>query len=358
MNSNSIKDDLSRNVWCLMGLPVDAVSMEQALAMVDDSIARRKKIFLTTPNLNFVIGCQEDSKFRDSVIQSDLVVADGMPLIWVAKLLKIPIRERVSGSNMIEQLFAQKNALEKYKVFYFGGQEDVADRANENTEKKSEAAIGVGAISPGFVSVDAMSKPEYIQKINESEADILVVALGAKKGQDWIVKNLPELNVPIVSHLGAVVNFVAGTVSRSPGWMQKTGLEWLWRIKEENALFRRYWNDGIQFLVLLWRNVLPQLIGKKLPDNRDIFLSLSDGCLVVKGSLSAHTVAEFVAEVLRLLAGADLKTMDFSNCTYLDARGIGVLMMLRKHHPNLKILNASKPVGQIFRANNACYLLA
>jgi hypothetical protein len=62
--------------------------------------------------------------------------------------------------------------------------------------------------------------------------------------------------------------------------------------------------------------------------------------------------------VLRLLAGADLKTMDFSNCTYLDARGIGVLMMLRKHHPNLKILNASKPVGQIFRANNACYLLA
>jgi N-acetylglucosaminyldiphosphoundecaprenol N-acetyl-beta-D-mannosaminyltransferase len=140
--------------------------------------------------------------------------------------------------------------------------------------------------------------------------------------------------------------------------MQKTGLEWLWRIKEENALFRRYWNDGVQFLALLWRNVLPQLIGHKLPDDRSIFLSLSDGCLVVKGSLSTHTVAEFVAEALRLLAEGDLRTMDFSNCTYIDARGIGVLMMLRKHYPNLEILNTPASIGQIFRVNNASYLLA
>jgi N-acetylglucosaminyldiphosphoundecaprenol N-acetyl-beta-D-mannosaminyltransferase len=272
-------------------------------------------------------------------------------------LLGIPIRERVSGSNLVERLFDQKNSLEKYKIFYFGGQDDVADRANENTEKKSEAAVGVGAISPGFVSVDVMSKPEYIQKINESDADLLVVALGAKKGQDWIVKNLPDLTVPVVSHLGAVVNFVAGTVSRSPGWMQKTGLEWLWRIKEENTLLRRYWNDGLRFLVLLWRDVLPQLIRKKMPDDGNISLTLSGDCLLIKGALTVNTVSVFVTELLHCLTSPELRAIDLSSCKCLDARGIGALMMLRKHRPDLKILNASEGVERIFRENNASYLL-
>jgi N-acetylglucosaminyldiphosphoundecaprenol N-acetyl-beta-D-mannosaminyltransferase len=358
MKSNDLKDDLSRNVWCLMGLPIDAVSMDQALEIVNNAIAVEKKLFLTTPNLNFVVGCLSDPKFRDSVIRSDLVVADGMPLIWVARLLNIPIRERVSGSNMVERMFSRKGAPEKYKIFYFGGQDDVADQANRNTERLSNAAVGVGAIGPGFVSVEAMSTPEYIQKINTSGADVLVVALGAKKGQDWIVKNWTALNVPVVSHLGAVVNFVAGTVSRSPAWMQKTGLEWLWRIKEENALYRRYWSDGVQFLALLRKSIIPQMWGRKVLHDGEISVSLQNSSLYVKGPLSVNTVPGFVNQIIPLIAEVDLLEVNFSDCTGIDARGIGVLMMLHKHHPKLKITHAPRHVAQVFARNNAAYLVA
>jgi len=92
-----------------------------------------------------------------------------------------------------------------------------------------------------------------LQAINASQADFLVVALGAKKGQAWILHNLEHLQVPVVSHLGAVVNFVAGTVQRAPAAWQRAGLEWLWRIKEEPALFGRYWNDGLALFGLWWK---------------------------------------------------------------------------------------------------------
>jgi N-acetylglucosaminyldiphosphoundecaprenol N-acetyl-beta-D-mannosaminyltransferase len=103
-----------------------------------------------------------------------------------------------------------------------------------------------------------MSGDEYLAKINDSRADFLVVALGARKGQAWIERNRAQLQVPVVGHLGAVINHAAGTVHRAPKWMQKAGLEWLWRIREEPALWRRYLRDGMVFGWLVASCVLPQ----------------------------------------------------------------------------------------------------
>jgi N-acetylglucosaminyldiphosphoundecaprenol N-acetyl-beta-D-mannosaminyltransferase len=115
----------------------------------------------------------------------------------------------------------------------------------------------VGAYAPGFGTLADMSTPAIIERINASHADLLVVALGAKRGQAWIEQNLAALQAPLVSHLGAVVNFVAGTVSRAPAGVGRFGLEWLWRIKEEPALWRRYWTDGVALLHLLTTRALP-----------------------------------------------------------------------------------------------------
>ena len=117
--------------------------------------------------------------------------------------------------------------------------------------------VCVGFESPGYGSIVEMSSKSAIAKINASGADFLVVALGAAKGQAWIEHNLEALNVPVVSHLGAVINFVAGGVKRAPLWMQKSGLEWAWRIREEPELWRRYWFDGLGLVKLLIRSVAP-----------------------------------------------------------------------------------------------------
>lgn len=357
MKTNSLKDDLKRNVWCLMGLPVDSVTMPQTIDQIDAAIRSKRKLFLTTPNLNFVIGCQSDEKFRDSVIQSDLVIADGMPLIWIAKLLNIPMPERVSGSNVIEQLLKKSNIGRKYNIFYFGGQDNVAAIAEEKTAKISATAVGVGSISPGFVSTTEMSQPGYMEKINKAHTDILIVALGAKKGQEWIIKNLAQLEVPIISHLGAVVNFVAGTVKRSPVWMQKTGLEWIWRIKEEKTLYKRYWNDGIHFMKICAFNVLPQMLEKKQVESNQLIVCSDGGNLIIDGCLTVTTIDRAIDGICTLTEKWNPVAIDLKACQAIDSRGIGLILMLKKHYPAIKVIHATRPVAKRFEHHNAMFLI-
>lgn len=249
-----------RNVHYLLGLPFDAVTLEEAVSLIRRSIEHRTRCFISTPNLNFLIAAQKNAEFRNSVVRSDLSLADGAPIVWLSKLLGIPIEERVAGSDVFDAL--RNGEGEKIKVFFFGGPPGIAEQAASkiNTENKGMVCVGFG--SPGYGSVEDISGVETINKINKSGADFLVVALGAVKGQAWIEHNLSALNVPVVSHLGAVINFVAGSVRRAPVWMRRTGLEWLWRIREEPSLWRRYVFDGIHLVKLVVVRVLPTILRK------------------------------------------------------------------------------------------------
>ena len=187
--------------------------MRQTVESVRQSAVDKSPCFLSTPNLNFLIASQSDPDFRRSVINSHLSIADGMPLIWVARLLDIPLPARVAGSELIEMLRRRDFKPNKViNIFFFGGEDGVAEQACQviNTEKGGLACAGFH--SPGFGSISDMSVPAIIETINQSNADFIIVALGARKGQAWIEKNREMLSAPVISHLGAVVNFVAGNV--------------------------------------------------------------------------------------------------------------------------------------------------
>lgn len=248
----------TRKVY-VAGLPFDVVDKAEAVRRLCEAMRDRRRLFLSTPNLNFLVAAQTDEAFKASVLQSDMSVADGMPILWLARKQGTPLPERVAGSDLFEALRcgAGQSVLGRpVRVFFFGGLPGVADAACQVLD--AEFARGgsmqaVGALCPGFGGVEEMSGPQVLDLINDSGADFLVVALGAKKGQAWITHNLPHLQVPVVSHLGAVVNFVSGTVRRAPEIWQQLGLEWVWRIKEEPALIRRYWHDGVAFLGLWFK---------------------------------------------------------------------------------------------------------
>ena len=248
INQDLIKKYRFRQQWMLLGLPFDAVTLDQACDRVMTAIQERQRCFISTPNLNFVINAQRDPGFAKSVMLSDLNLADGMPLVWAAKWLNIPIPERVAGSTLFDELVKRADPSRPLRVFFFGGDTGVAEKAASVLNDRSEAVICCGYHDPGRGDVESMSTPEIIDKINASNADFLVVSLGAKKGQEWILNNLKHLEVPVVSHLGAVVNFVAGNVKRAPALWQKLGLEWLWRILEEPYLWKRYASDGVAAL--------------------------------------------------------------------------------------------------------------
>lgn len=299
--------------YSLMGLPFNAVSLNQAAEIVSKSIEQRTPCFLSTPNLNFTVMAQDDQDFYNSVIQSDLVVADGMPLIWVARLIGLPISERVAGSDLFAFLSEQPRE-KKIRVFFFGGETGIAEKAHHELNRTSPGMTSCGFYDPGFVTIEEMSTDSVIDHINACEPDFILVALGAKKGQRWIMHNRDKLTAPVISHLGAVINFVAGSVERAPAKWQRFGLEWLWRIKQEPKLYKRYLGDGLRFLKMLVTQTLPlvfyskRLINKTDTSNGEVLadtLPAQEKFIVsLKGSITSDRMND-LDNVLQLALSSD-----------------------------------------------------
>ena len=250
--------DLKRPVYMLLGLPIDAYSMQGAVRKIEQTIASDGSCVFSTPNLNFIAETSRDPLFRSHVLNCDMNLADGKPLIWLSKLLGLPIAEKVSGSDLFDAL--QDSKGEKIKIFFFGGPEGSAEIAAQKINAANKRFECVGYYYPGFRSVDEMSAPEVIDQINACKPHFLIVSLGAKKGHAWIERNKAQLQVNVVSHLGAVVNFVAGNVKRAPVFMQRAGLEWAYRIYQEPRLWVRYFNDLLTVLRILVTHVLPGVV--------------------------------------------------------------------------------------------------
>jgi N-acetylglucosaminyldiphosphoundecaprenol N-acetyl-beta-D-mannosaminyltransferase len=242
--------DFSRRVHALLGLPFDAVDLDGAAALVAQAIHHRSPCFLSTPNVNFVVETRIYDDFRHSVLHSDLSVADGMPIVWWARLLGVPLRQRVAGADLFERLKTWP-VPRPLGVYFFGGPPGVAAKASEALTAQGGSLRGVGGEGASFGPVAQMDLDGIVGRINASGADFVLVALGARKGQQWIEHTRDALAAPVVSHLGAVVNFTAAALRRAPPWTRRVGLEWAWRIVEEPTLWRRYARDARSLVRLL-----------------------------------------------------------------------------------------------------------
>ena len=358
-------DDLSREVYCILGMPVDAIGMHAALRRIESAAAAKAPFLISTPNLNFLVNSQLDPDFRESLILSDLCTADGMPIIWIAWLAGIPIKNRIAGSDIFDALKAEHSSAHPLKIFLFGGAEGVAAAASRALNGQPRGLHCVGSLYPGFCSVDEMSRDEIIDNINSSGADFLVASLGAQKGQLWLQRNHHRLSIPLRAHLGASINFQAGTVRRAPPIMRKFGLEWLWRIKEEPYLWRRYWNDGSVLLLLLFTRVLPLAFWtwwlqlKYERRGEDLIITQAYGHESVTVSLSgpanARNVDKAIPAFRKAIATKKRITLDFSNTRTIDARFLGLLLMLKKKLKStgatITFVGLSPGLQRIFRLN-------
>ena len=356
----------------LMGLPFDLATVDETCQEIIDAVASRKRLFLTTPNVNFVVACSRNAAFRNSVIDSDWVAVDGMPLVWLGRWLGLPIPERVAGSSVFERLQATppSGGRPKLRIYFFGGPPGAAGHAAARLNAGTAGMVCVGHASPGFGTIQGMSAPELIEEINAAHADFLVVALGAEKGQAWIQRNRDRLNVPVISHLGAVVNFAAGGLRRAPDRWQRVGLEWLWRIKEEPSLWRRYARDAWDLARLITTQVLPckwhQLVSQMRRPGPD-----KAGVHLARG---AHRVAlrlhgAWVGQNLTLLkvrfasvANERLPVhLDLSKLLDIDAQVSGVILLLLKQRRSqgreLRIDPVPESVRRLFQYHGIGYLL-
>jgi N-acetylglucosaminyldiphosphoundecaprenol N-acetyl-beta-D-mannosaminyltransferase len=208
---------ISDRTYWLLGLPFDAVDMEGAVRRIRSAATSRQRMVFVTPNVNFISLADGDAAFRQTILHSQLSLVDGMPLVWLGRQLGIPFPERVAGSSLLERL-ARERVAAPLRVYFFGGEPGASELAARHIQEFGPGLVAVGHCDPGFGSIDSMSTPAIRAQINGSGADLLILSLGAKKGHQWIARNQAGLDVPVITHLGAAVNFIAGTVRRAPAW--------------------------------------------------------------------------------------------------------------------------------------------
>ncbi|WP_084030875.1 WecB/TagA/CpsF family glycosyltransferase [Bradyrhizobium paxllaeri] len=363
----AIPSDLSRNVFGLLGIPVDALDFPSLLRSMELATNAGSPFLTSTPNVNFLVKSQINDTFRESMLLSDLCLADGMPLIWIAKLLRIPIQERIAGSDLFGRLKSANATSRRLRVFLLGGAEGLAAEVGARLNAEKGGLECVGVLNPGFGTIEEMSSPEIIDEINASNADLIAVFFGAEKAQAWLLHNHWRLEAPVRAQFGATINFEAGTVRRAPPILRSTGFEWLWRIKEEPYLWRRYWNDGKALFAMLVTSVLPLMLAERRTrsfNRLSIARSEDHGSvtIVLSGAAVAAHADAAIEQLQDALDSGKRMIVDVSNTQYIDARFFGVFLMVRKHLASrgqkLLFIGVSVGLRRIFRLNRFEFLLS
>ena len=245
----------------LFGVDIDMLSMAETVSIIQAWIAADETSckFVVTPNVDHIVKVQTDTGLQAAYSDASLIVTDGKPVVWAAKLLGVNIPGTVPGSDLVPAIFdnAQANKV-PLTVFLLGAMPGVAERAKAVIHAKWPLVKVVGTLSPpfGFDKQEADSK-SICAIVNASNADLLVLGLGAPKQEIWITRYAPLLTVNAALCVGATIDFLAGEKARAPMWMRKLGLEWLHRmLSEPKRLAKRYFVDAIVFPRLVfseWR---------------------------------------------------------------------------------------------------------
>ena len=239
---------------------IDDLSFEEAVDRImifaGEEEQERPRL-LVTPNADHIIKLEKDAEFAALYREADLITTDGTPLLWIADSFNCPIKERVTGSDLLPAV-CERAAKEGRSIFFFGASEEVIRMATEKLCEKFEGLKIKGGYAPPMrFENDPEEIERALERINAAEADILVVGLGSPKSEKFIQRNRERLKVKVALPIGAAIAFAAGNAKRAPEWMRRMGLEWFYRfLQEPGRLFKRYFVEDMQifFLALKYRN--------------------------------------------------------------------------------------------------------
>lgn len=241
----------------ILGTRFAQTNMEDTLRAIEKFIANGRRSQVCITNAYSLVLMQKDTEFKDITNSASLVVADGQPLVWISKLYGEPISERVAGADLVYE-FSRRSAKKRHKLFFLGSNSTTLKKMVENLKKIFPSLQIVGAYCPPFKKQFFERENEkMISLINKVKPDVLFVGLGAPKQERWIWEHKDELQVSVSIGVGAAFDFVAGTVKRAPEWMQKCGLEWLFRLYQEpKRLWKRYLIGNTIFIWLVLKEFL------------------------------------------------------------------------------------------------------
>ena len=312
----------------ILGVPVDNVSMDDVLHSIEQMILDGRFHQIATANVDFLINSVRDQELHEVLCRCDMVVPDGMPLVWASRWMGAPLQERVSGSDLVPRL-AELSSRRGYGIFLLGANDAVSEKAAEWMRSRFPGTNIVGRYSPPFAPLDEMDHEDILARVESAAPDILLVALGNPKQEKWLAMHSHRLRVPVCIGIGGTLDLLAGQLTRAPRWMQTHGLEWLYRMYQEPArLAIRYANNAVGLAQHLPIQLLAAAL-PKLPGATGCIESESLGAttiLRVHGAFTGWAALSLEQLAREALDSGSHAVIDFSGAADLGADALGALV--------------------------------
>lgn len=232
----------------ILGCMVDNLSMSETIDRIESFIDSGQPHQHVVINADKVVRAHHDPEFRSIINRCDLINADGMPVVWASKLLRRPLKERVTGVDLFYELVASA-ARKGWRVYFLGARQEIVSATVESLKAMHPSLIVAGS-RHGYWQKD--DEAAVVEQIRESSPDILFVAISSPKKEEFLAKYQSAMGVPFAMGVGGTFDIVAGKTRRAPAWMRSVGLEWFYRfLQEPQRMFARYFIHDMYFFWLL-----------------------------------------------------------------------------------------------------------
>lgn len=230
----------SQEVTDILGVRISALTMNDAVQNIERWIDQRQKHYVCICTVNNIISAQDDPAYMELVNNAGMRTPDGMPLVWLSHRAGHKHVTRVYGPDLMLEMCARSSTT-RHRHFFYGGGPGVVDELTQNLADRFPGLDIVGKCTPPMLAVGEMESQDTIDLINASGADIVWVGLNTPKQDWWVANHRKLLNAPVLIAVGAAFDFHSGRVRQAPRWMQRNGLEWLFRLSQDpKRLWRRY----------------------------------------------------------------------------------------------------------------------
>ncbi len=320
----------------LLGTPIDDITMDESLDVIATMVSEGRRTGrvhqIATVNVDFVVNAAADDRLREIMRATDLSIPDGMGIVWGARFVRTPIRERTAGADLVPAL-ARRAAQAGWRLCLFGGAPGVAGRAADVLRERAPGVDVVVGPAP-MVAADGTMDAAVVDELRAIDADVIGVALGNPKQEHWIARYGQAVGAPVSIGIGGTLDFLTGTTRRAPMWMQRSGLEWIHRASSEpRRLVGRYahdlWVFGPALVRQMWTGRRHRHGGALLIDGDP---ASGQPCTVELAGLRRldNAAAAQLVALLRTahLAGGTASVMGASPAVLADASRLDVALFL------------------------------
>jgi N-acetylglucosaminyldiphosphoundecaprenol N-acetyl-beta-D-mannosaminyltransferase len=316
----------------ILGVPFDHVTVQEAIERIETMVASRRPHYAVAANVDFLVQGHHDAELRRILLNADLMLCDGRPLVWASRWLGNALPARVAGCDLAPELI--RTAAEKgYRLFFLGAGPGVADAAEARLKEQYPTLESAGTYSTPPAGPVEFDQAEIVRRVQAANPDILLVSFRCPKQEQWIAAHYRELGVPVTIGVGPAIDFLAGRAKIAPEWMRRRGLDWLYRLgREPGQLLRRCGRHLAYFLPTLAAQWLRLARGFSTATGpRENSFTVPDWCYIDAGARLTRRSLDCHAEFWQRAPGLNSHCLvDLSKIRRADGTGVAFLIRWRK----------------------------